>query len=47
LDLSRESGSFRMNIVNPRTGEMTAGEIVKAGSKVRLPSGTVVWLIKE
>lgn len=47
LDLSSESGAFRVNTINPRTGEVTAGETVKAGSKVKLPSATVVWLTKE
>jgi hypothetical protein len=47
LDLSGETGLFRMNLVNQRTGEVTPGEIVKAGSKVKLPDATVVWLTKE
>ncbi len=47
LDLSGESGSFRVNVVNARTGEVTPDEIVKAGSKVKLPNTTVVWLTKE
>jgi len=47
LDLTSESGSFRVNVVNPRTGEVTPGEIVKAGGKVKLPSAAVVWLVKE
>lgn len=47
LDLSSETGSFRQNIVNPQSGEVTAGEVVKAGSKINLPSATVAWLTKE
>jgi hypothetical protein len=47
LDLSDQSGSFRVNVVNQRTGEVTPGETVIAGSKVRLPNATVVWLTKE
>ena len=47
LDLSSEAGLFRANAVNPRTGEVTPGEVVKAGDKVKLPNATVVWLIKE
>ncbi|HEX7470948.1 MAG TPA: DUF6298 domain-containing protein [Verrucomicrobiae bacterium] len=47
IDLSHESGSFRVSVVNPRTGEVTPGETVKAGSKVKLPNATVVWLTKE
>jgi hypothetical protein len=47
LDLSNESGSFCVNIVNARTGEATPGKTVKAGGKVKLPNATVVWLTKE
>ncbi len=47
LDLSSESGSFRVNAINPRTGEVTTGETVKAGGKVKLPSAAVIWLVKE
>ena len=47
LDLSRESGTFRVNVVNPRTGSVAAGEIIKAGGKVMLPDARVVWLVKE
>ena len=47
LDLSNESGSFRMNMVNPRTGEVKPGEVVKAGGKVKLSNAVVVWFTKE
>ena len=47
LDLSNESGSFRMNVVNPKTGEVVPDKIVKAGSQVKLPDATIVWLTKE
>jgi hypothetical protein len=47
LDLSGETGSFRQNLVNPRTGEVTPGETLKAGSIVKLPNATVLWLTKE
>jgi hypothetical protein len=47
LDLSRETGSFRMNSVNQRTGEVSPGESVTAGGKVQLPGATVIWLIRE
>jgi len=47
LDLSDESGSFRVNTVNPNTGEVVPGDIVKAGGKVKLPKAEVVWLTKE
>ena len=47
LDLSGESGTFRVKVVNPGTGEITPGETVKAGGKVKLPETAVVWLVKE
>jgi hypothetical protein len=47
LDLSSEAGSFRQHTINQRTGEVTPGEIVKAGGKIKLPGAAVVWLIKE
>lgn len=47
MDLSHESGTFRILTVNPRTGEVFAGELIAAGSKVDLPSATVLWLKKE
>jgi hypothetical protein len=47
LDLSGESGTFRVNTVNPRTGEVSRGETVSAGNKIKLPEATVVWLVKE
>jgi hypothetical protein len=47
LDLSDESGTYRVNLVNQRTGEVTPGETVKAGGKVNLPAMAVVWLVKE
>lgn len=47
LDLSAESGLFRVKDVNTRTGEVTPGETVQGGGKVKLPDATVVWLVKE
>jgi hypothetical protein len=47
LDLSHETGTFRVNVVNPRTGGATPGATVTAGSSVTLPDAAVVWLIKE
>ena len=47
LNLSDESGVFRVNVVNPKTGEIQAGATVTAGAKVKLPDATVVWLVKE
>ncbi len=54
LDLSGESGTFRVNVISPRTGESNSNlllqmqqKVVSAGSKVDLPDATVVWLTKE
>jgi hypothetical protein len=47
LDWSSETGSFRANEVSPRTGEVTQGEIVKAGGKLKFPPASVVWLTQE
>lgn len=47
LDLADETGRFRLNWVNPRTGEVCAGEWLTAGHTVDLPRDTVVWLRKE
>ena len=47
LDLSGESGAFRLNAVNAGTGTVTRGNrIVRAGGNVKLP-GDVVWLTRE
>jgi hypothetical protein len=47
LDLSGETGSFRVNTIDARSGAVKAAEIVKAGGKVKLPGAAVVWLVKE
>jgi hypothetical protein len=47
LDLSGESGVFRLNAVDSRSGKVTRGDqVVQAGGKLMLPGG-VVWLTKE
>jgi hypothetical protein len=47
VDLSTESGAFRWNAVDSRSGKVTRGEkVMLAGGKVTLPGG-VVWLTKE
>jgi hypothetical protein len=47
VDLSGESGAFRLNAVDSRTGKVTRGDqVVQAGGKLVL-SGGVVWLTKE
>jgi hypothetical protein len=58
LDLSAESGSFRVNVVIPETGKLSKDttdksvlpmqhKIVRAGSRVKAPNAAVVWLTKE
>ncbi len=47
LDLSTESGSFRVNVVNRESGQVTPGATVEAVGKVKLPDAAVVWLVKE
>ncbi|MDR3457430.1 MAG: DUF6298 domain-containing protein [Verrucomicrobiae bacterium] len=47
LDLSGETGTFRVNVVNARTGTVTRGETVEGGATVKLPEAMVVWLVKE
>jgi hypothetical protein len=47
LDLSAETGKYRLSTVNPKTGAITSGEIIQAGAKIKLPDATVVWLVKE
>lgn len=47
LDLSAESGAFRLNVVNPKTGEVTPDTVVQAGGKVKLPNANIAWLVKE
>ena len=47
MDLSAESGVFRMNVVDRESGEVTSGPTVQAGGKVKLPDATVIWLVKE
>lgn len=47
LDLSSESGTFRMNTVNERSGKITVGQAITAGQKIKLPDAAIVWLVKE
>ena len=47
VDLSGETGAFRVNTVDLHTGKVTTGsQVVQAGGKVTLP-GVVVWLTKD
>ena len=47
LDLSAEIGTFKVNTINPRTGEVAPGETLRVGDKVKLPNANVLWLTKE
>ncbi len=47
LDLSAESVSFRLQAINPRTGEVIGQpKTIQAGKEATLPGG-VVWLTRE
>ena len=47
VDLSAETGSFQVRVVDPETGAVGApSSSVQAGGKVTLPAG-VVWLTRE
>ena len=47
LDLTGETGEFRVRLIDPQTGTATPGGTVRAGAKVTLPDTTVVWLTRE
>ncbi len=47
LDLSMESGAFRVNTIDQESGEVTPTTTVQAGGKVKLPDATVIWLVKQ
>jgi hypothetical protein len=47
VDLSGESGSFSVKLVDPRTGEAIPAGKVEAGGKTRLPEAPLVWLTKD
>ena len=47
LDLTGEAGTYRVNVVNARTGAVTRGQTVAGGATVKLPGGEVVWLVRE
>ncbi len=47
LDLTSESGSFRIHTIDRGTGTVTSGETVTAGGNIKLPVAGIVWLTKE
>lgn len=47
LDLSMESGAFRVQLVDRQSGQLTPGATVHAGAKVKLPDASAIWLVKE
>jgi hypothetical protein len=47
LDLSSESGSFRVRVFSSTTGKLTPAGNVRAGGIVELPSEMLSWLTKE
>jgi len=47
LDLTAETGTFRVNLINAHSGELTTGGTVEGGKMVNLPDAPVVWLVRE
>ena len=47
LDFTAEAGAFRVQLVNPATGVVMAGEKILAGGTVKLPDAALIWLTKE
>ena len=47
LDLSMESGAFRVNTIDQESGEVTPSTTVQAGGKVKLPDAAVIWVVKQ
>jgi hypothetical protein len=47
LKLNPSAGSYRVHVVDPRTGSVTAGDLVSLGNDLKLPEATIVWLVKE
>jgi hypothetical protein len=47
LDLSAESGSFRMNVIDLTTGTIRSGRRLVAGGKMELNGVELVWLQRE
>jgi hypothetical protein len=47
LELTAESGSFRLNTIDRDSGKVTPGAVIQAGGKVKLPDAGAVWLVKE
>jgi hypothetical protein len=47
LDLSHESGRFRIRVIDPRAGTVRPGGTVDAGPTVPLPDAPLVWLTRE
>ena len=46
IDLSGETGSYRFSMVDSRSGKLIPGGTLITGSKVELPKGSIVWLVK-
>ncbi len=47
LDLSDETGKFRLNLVDTETGMVTQGEVVNTAQAISARSGSVVWMTKD
>jgi hypothetical protein len=47
VKFSAGAGAYRLHVVDPRTGSVTAGDLVSLSGDLRLPEATMVWLTKE
>ena len=47
LDLSAESGVFRVHTIDRQSGAVASGATLQAGGRVKLPDAAVLWLVKE
>jgi hypothetical protein len=47
VKLNPSAGSYCVHVVDPRTGSVTAGDLVSLGNDLKLPDATIVWLVKE
>jgi hypothetical protein len=47
VKLNEDASSFHIHIANPRTGEITPGEVTSVEGKQLLPNANLVWLTKE
>ena len=47
VKLNVEVSSYRVSVVNPRTGEVSESKFEQASGKTKLPDANLLWLTKE